>query len=44
MDISKIQMPNGEEYNIKDAEVRHMIAVLLGQESNETNEDKGEEE
>ena len=32
-DISKIQL-NGQEYNIKDEELRKMILILLGQEEN----------
>ena len=30
-DISKIQL-NGQEYDIKDEELRKMILILLGQE------------
>jgi len=37
-DISKIKLPNGEEYNFKDSEVRHMMDVLLGKVKQE-NED-----
>ena len=32
-DISKIQL-NGQEYDIKDEELRKMILILLGQEEN----------
>ena len=32
-DISKIQL-NGQEYNIKDEELRKMILILLGQDEN----------
>ena len=32
-DISKIQL-NGQEYDIKDEELRRMILILLGQEEN----------
>ena len=30
MDISKVQLPNGENYQIKDEYLRHVINVLLG--------------
>lgn len=29
-DISRIRLPNEEEYDIKDALLRHQINVLLG--------------
>ena len=32
-DISKIQL-NGQEYDIKDEELRKMILILLGQDEN----------
>ena len=32
-DISKIQL-NGQEYDIKDEELRKMILILLGQNEN----------
>lgn len=30
MDISKIKLPNGSIYEIKDEYLRHVIMVLLG--------------
>ena len=30
MDISKVQLPNQETYQIKDEYLRHVINVLLG--------------
>lgn len=30
MDVSKIKLPDGSEYNIKDEYLRHVINVLLG--------------
>lgn len=30
MDISKIELPDGVQYNIKDAYLTHVINILLG--------------
>ena len=30
MDISKIELPDGVQYNIKDAYITYVINVLLG--------------
>jgi hypothetical protein len=30
MDISKIELPDGSQYNIKDAYLTHVINILLG--------------
>lgn len=30
MDVSKIKLSDGSEYNIKDEYLRHVIMVLLG--------------
>lgn len=30
MDISKIELPDGSQYNIKDAYLIHVINILLG--------------
>ena len=38
MDISKVQLPNRETYQIKDEYLRHVINVLLGIEEPDSEE------
>ena len=38
MDISKIKLPDGSIYDIKDEYLRHAIMVLLGLEEPESEE------